>query len=159
MDKDLPEIPVEPIPFAHGLIKFDEALARGRAKVVAIGSSTTAGEGNIPAYPGRLLSFLQNAYPKANIAMLNKGIGGEEAPVELQRFDTDVISENPDLVICAAVRANSRKQYRQRTGGAVDELKVVVRDFDEDSGRSGYDRAGALGVMRKNPDRLVREQG
>jgi hypothetical protein len=31
--------------------------------------------------------------------MLNKGIGGEEAPVELQRFDTDVISENPDLVI------------------------------------------------------------
>ena len=31
--------------------------------------------------------------------MVNKGIGGQEAPVELQRFDTDVIAEKPDLVI------------------------------------------------------------
>ena len=28
-----------------------------------MGSSTTAGEGNITAYPRRLLSFLQNEYP------------------------------------------------------------------------------------------------
>jgi len=26
--------------------------------------------------------------------MVNKGIGGQEAPIELQRFDTDVIAEN-----------------------------------------------------------------
>jgi hypothetical protein len=51
------------------------------------------------------------------------------------------------------------QQYRQRIGGAADELKVVVRNFDEDSRRSGYDRAGALGVMKNNPERLVREQG
>jgi hypothetical protein len=51
------------------------------------------------------------------------------------------------------------QQYRQRIGGAADELNVVVRNFDEDSRRSGYDRAGALGVMKKNPERLVREQG
>ena len=31
--------------------------------------------------------------------MVNKGIGGQEAPVEFQRFDTDVIAEKPDLVI------------------------------------------------------------
>ena len=31
--------------------------------------------------------------------MVNKGIGGEEAPLEFQRFDTDVIAEKPDLVI------------------------------------------------------------
>ena len=31
--------------------------------------------------------------------MVNKGIGGQEAPVEFQRFDTDVIPEKPDLVI------------------------------------------------------------
>jgi hypothetical protein len=47
---------------------------------------------------GGLLSFLQNEYPKANIAMV-KGVGGQEAPIELQRFDTDVIAEKPDLVI------------------------------------------------------------
>lgn len=99
MDGDPSDIPVAPIPFEHGLIHFAQALTRGHAKIVAIGSSTTAGKGNITPYPGRLLSFLQNEYPKANIAMVNKGIGGQEAPIELQRFDTDVIAEKPDLVV------------------------------------------------------------
>jgi len=31
--------------------------------------------------------------------MVNQGIGGQEAPIELERFDTDVIAEKPDLVI------------------------------------------------------------
>jgi lysophospholipase L1-like esterase len=99
MDSDLSKIPVEPIRFEHDLPHFAESLARGRAKIVAIGSSTTAGEGNIEPYPARLLSFLQDRYPKAEIAMVNKGVGGEEAPIELQRFETDVIAEQPDLVI------------------------------------------------------------
>jgi lysophospholipase L1-like esterase len=99
MDSDPSLIPVAPIPFEHGLAHFAQRLAAGQAKIVAIGSSTTAGEGNIPAYPGRLLSFVQNAYLNANIAMVNKGIGGQEAPIELLRFGTDVIAENPDLVI------------------------------------------------------------
>ena len=99
MDRDPSQIPVVPFSFEHGLAHFARSLARGQAKIVAIGSSTTAGEGNIPAYPGRLLSFLQNAYPKANIVMVNKGIGGQEALAELQRFGTDVIAEKPDLVI------------------------------------------------------------
>jgi lysophospholipase L1-like esterase len=99
MDSDPSLIPVAPIPFEHGLAHFAQRLAAGQAKIVAIGSSTTAGEGNIPAYPGRLLSFVQSAYLNANIAMVNKGIGGQEAPIELLRFGTDVIPENPDLVI------------------------------------------------------------
>src|SRR5260221_1848184 len=99
MDSDPSQIPVVPIPFEHGLTGLMQNLARGQGKIVAIGSSTTAGRGNITAYPGRLLSLVQNAYPKANIAMVNKGIGGQEAPIELQRFDTDVIAEKPDLVI------------------------------------------------------------
>ena len=51
------------------------------------------------------------------------------------------------------------QQYRQRLGGAADELSVIVRNFEEDARRSGYDRMSALGVMLKNPERLVREQG
>src|SRR4051794_13419771 len=51
------------------------------------------------------------------------------------------------------------QQYRQRLGGAADELSVIVRNFDEDARRSGYDRTSALGIMLKNPERLVREQG
>jgi lysophospholipase L1-like esterase len=99
MDSDPSQIPVVPIPLEHGLTHFAQGLTRGQAKVVAIGSSSTAGRGDIAAYPGRLLSFLQKEYPKADVAMVNKGIGGQEAPIELQRFDTDVIPEKPDLVI------------------------------------------------------------
>jgi lysophospholipase L1-like esterase len=99
MDSDPSQIPVVPIPFEHGLTHFAQGLTRGQAKIVAIGSSTTAGEGNIKAYPERLLSFLQAEYPNVKITMVNKGISGQEAPVELQRFDTDVIAEKPDLVI------------------------------------------------------------
>jgi lysophospholipase L1-like esterase len=99
MDSDPSRIPVEPIPFEHGLIHFARSLIRGRPKIVAIGSSTTAGEGNIKAYPERLLRLLQVEYPNAKITMVNQGIGGQEAPNELQRFDTDVIAEKPDLVI------------------------------------------------------------
>src|SRR5216683_705588 len=99
MDSDPSQIPVLPIPFVHGLTHFAQSLTSGQAKIVAIGSSTTAGRGDITAYPGRLLSFIQNDYPKTNIAIVNKGISGQEAPIELQRFDSDVIAEKPDLVI------------------------------------------------------------
>ena len=98
MDSDSSQIPVEPIPFEYGLTRFAQSV-RGRAKIVAIGSSSTAGHGGIQPYPERLLSFLQAQYPKAEITMVNRGIGGQEAPLEFQRFDTDVIAEKPDLVI------------------------------------------------------------
>ena len=99
MDSDPPEIPVQPIPFAYGLPHFAQSLIRGKAKIVAIGSSTTAGEGGIQAYPERLLSLLQIDYSNARITVVNEGIGGTEAPSELQRFDADVIAAKPDLVI------------------------------------------------------------
>jgi hypothetical protein len=50
------------------------------------------------------------------------------------------------------------QQYEQRIGGAIDEVSRIVQHFDEDSRRSGYDRAGALSVMSNNAERLVRDQ-
>jgi lysophospholipase L1-like esterase len=98
MDSDPSQIPVVPIPFEHGLTHFAQSL-RGRAKIVAIGSSSTVGRGGIRPYPERLLPLLQAQYPNAKITMVNQGIGGQEAPIEFQRFHTDVIAEKPDLVI------------------------------------------------------------
>ena len=98
MDIDPSQIPVLPIPFGHDLTRFAQSL-QGRAKIVTIGSSSTAGRGDIKPYPERLLSFLQAQYPNAKITMVNQGIRGQEAPLEFQRFDTDVIAEKPDLVI------------------------------------------------------------
>jgi lysophospholipase L1-like esterase len=76
-----------------------QALGRKQARIVAIGSSTTAGEGGIAPYPSRLLSLLRSQYKDVGIDVINRGVGGEEAPVELKRFDRDVIEQKPDLVI------------------------------------------------------------
>jgi hypothetical protein len=49
------------------------------------------------------------------------------------------------------------QQYTQRLGGAIDELDRIVRHFDEDSRRSGYDHPGALALMGRNQEQLVRD--
>jgi hypothetical protein len=51
------------------------------------------------------------------------------------------------------------QQYRQRLGGAIDELGRVVRQFDADAQATGQDRNGALGQLRSNPDRIASLQG
>jgi len=126
MDSDPSRIPVEPIPFEYGLTRFAQSV-RGRAKIVAIGSSSTAGHGGIQPYPERLLSFLQAQYPKAEIAMVNRGIGGQEAPLEFQRFDTDVIAEKPDLVIWQ-VGTNSVWQRPDQNPPSLDETTSAIRE-------------------------------
>ena len=59
-----------------------------------------------------------------------------------------VLSQAPELA----------QQYRQRLGGAVDELGRIITQFDEDSLRSGHDRSSALRLMENNPERLIRDQ-
>jgi hypothetical protein len=50
------------------------------------------------------------------------------------------------------------QQYRQRLGGVIDALAQILTHFDEDAAHSGYDREGALALMTRNPERLVRDQ-
>jgi lysophospholipase L1-like esterase len=71
-------------------------------KIVALGSSSTYGFGaSTPAaaYPSRLAEDLAQRLPDQQITVLNRGISGEEASEMLTRLDTDVIAENPDLVL------------------------------------------------------------
>ena len=71
-------------------------------KIVAIGSSSTSGAGassQAATYPSRLEAELKARLPGLPITVLNKGIGGEEAPQMVARFDADVIEEAPDLVL------------------------------------------------------------
>lgn len=51
------------------------------------------------------------------------------------------------------------QQYRQRLGGAVDELRRVVARFDEDARATGQSRETAVAELRRNPDRLTSLQG
>jgi acyl-CoA thioesterase-1 len=82
------------------------ALRRGDdLVVVAIGSSSTSGVGasdRTHAYPARLETELHRRWPNKRVRVINKGIGGEEAPQMIARFERDVLSHNPDLVIWQA---------------------------------------------------------
>jgi hypothetical protein len=51
------------------------------------------------------------------------------------------------------------QQYTQRLGGAVDELRRVVENFDRDARLEGLDRTGALARMAASPDPLFVRQG
>lgn len=51
------------------------------------------------------------------------------------------------------------QQYRQRIGGAVDELKVVVADFDRDAAASQMTRDEALGKLAASQDPFARDRG
>jgi hypothetical protein len=94
------EIPVKPMPFRHGMPRLAGRLAGvGAIKVAALGSSTFAGEGGIVPMPQRLETALRAYYPGRNFDVLNRGVGGEEAPVELRRMQSDVIDERPSVVI------------------------------------------------------------
>lgn len=47
------------------------------------------------------------------------------------------------------------QQYRQRIGGAIDELRRVVARFDADAAAVQQTRETALSTLQANPDRLV----
>jgi lysophospholipase L1-like esterase len=70
--------------------------------IVAFGSSSTQGWGSSSpdfAYPSRLLAQLKKQYPSADITVINRGKGGEDAPEMMKRLQTAVLDANPDLVI------------------------------------------------------------
>ena len=80
----------------------EHIAASAPIKIVAIGSSSTAGAGASSAaasYPSRLSDELNRLLPGRSITVLNRGVGGEEISQMLARFPEQVIRENPDLVL------------------------------------------------------------
>lgn len=128
MASESSQIPVLPVPFRHPLKKFAKSLqGAGPVKVVAIGSSTTAGEGGIVAYPYRLEALLRESYSKPMIDVLNRGIGGQEAPAERDRFDWDVFAEQPSLVIWQ-VGTNCVWQPADQHPPSFEDTTAAIRD-------------------------------
>ena len=70
--------------------------------IIAFGSSSTQGYGSSApefTYPNRLAAQLRRQYPSADITVLNRGKGGEDAPEMMKRLQTEVIDMHPDMVI------------------------------------------------------------
>jgi acyl-CoA thioesterase-1 len=75
--------------------------ARLPIRIIAIGSSSTAGAGaSSPdaSYPSRLAADLRERFPDHEITVVNQGVNGEEAREMVARFDA-LIAEQPDLVL------------------------------------------------------------
>ncbi|GAN77414.1 SGNH/GDSL hydrolase family protein [Acidisphaera rubrifaciens] len=73
-----------------------------QAVIVAFGSSSTQGwmaSDAAHTYPAVLQRLLSRALPATHLAVINRGIGGQDAAEELARLDQDVIALRPQLVI------------------------------------------------------------
>ena len=90
----------ELVNFKYPLPHLKAALQRRRRiKIVAIGSSSTAGVAPVAPYPPRLEMLMRPKFAGRLIDVVNRGVGGQEAPDELLRFQSDVFDEAPALVI------------------------------------------------------------
>lgn len=120
-----------PVPLPHKLT------------IVAFGSSSTQGVGASRqdlAYPAQLETLLVKAMPPhAEVKVLNRGIGGEDADDMAKRLDSDVIARCPDLVIWQT--------------GSNDPMRHVPLDRFERETREGIAamRAAGIEVMLMEP--------
>lgn len=104
--------------------------------VVAVGSSSTAGARATDiahAYPAVLQAELEKALPGAHIAVLNRGVGGQDAVEMLARLQRDVVAVTPTLVIWqvganGAMRGMDPDVFKQLVGSGVHRLDAAGVD-------------------------------
>lgn len=88
-----------PIELPHLRSAIDHGI---EGVIIALGSSSTQGAmASDPAhsYPAVLQQALSTGLPQAHFAVINRGIGGQDAAEELVRLDADVLAVHPQLVI------------------------------------------------------------
>ena len=95
--------PRPPVAAGLQLPRLRAVLNAGKEGViVALGSSSTEGVAASSAartYPAILQAELARLLPNSHIAVVNRGIGGQDAAAEEARLDTDVMAVRPQLVI------------------------------------------------------------
>jgi acyl-CoA thioesterase-1 len=139
------------------------------AVVVTLGSSSTEGiMASDPAhsYPAALQAALERALPRIHIAVLNRGVGGQDAPEELTRIQADAIAVHPQLVIWqvganGALRNANPDEFRRMVTEGVTRLQeagidVILMD-NQHSPR--IDAAPEHGVLNAVLAEVAKETG
>jgi acyl-CoA thioesterase-1 len=107
------------------------AMAEGHQGIIAaLGSSSTEGLGASRlsrSYPAALQAELSAALPGWHVAVINRGIAGQDAPRELERLEADVIALRPQLAIWqvganAALRDADPEAFRRLVLAGVERL-------------------------------------
>ena len=106
------------------------------ALIVALGSSSTAGvmaSDTAHTYPAALQAALTDALPHTHFIVLNRGIGGQDAPEELARLQADVLAVRPHLVIWqvganGAIRGADPVEFGRLVAGGVQRMSQAGID-------------------------------
>jgi acyl-CoA thioesterase-1 len=95
-----PDLPIPRLPHTKAALATNQPII-----IVALGSSSTRGWMAIDvghSYPAMLQRYLNDNVPHISAALINRGVGGQDAPEELARLDADVLAARPQLVIWQA---------------------------------------------------------
>lgn len=130
-----------PCPAAHVaplvLPRVKEALDHNsELTIVAFGSSSTQGwhSSNIAqSYPAVLQAELSAALPMAHVAVINRGIGGQDASEMVPRIEADVLDVRPTLVIWqvganGAIKDRDPDLFRRLVIDGVQKMKDAAID-------------------------------
>jgi lysophospholipase L1-like esterase len=126
-----PQLPAMHLPHLRASL-----AARAEGVIVALGSSSTEGVmASDPghSYPAILQADLAALWPAAHIAVINRGVGGQDAPEELARMQADAIAVRPQLVIWqvganGAMRDASPDVFRSMVAEGVAHLRAAGID-------------------------------
>jgi acyl-CoA thioesterase-1 len=131
-------IPSDYASFELPLRRTARQLAAGKPiKIVAIGSSSTAGAGASQpynSYPSRLAAELTREFVDHDFSVLNRGVNGDTATDMLARFERGVIAEKPDLVLWqvgtnSLLRGDPIAPHRSLLHGGIVRLKATGADI------------------------------
>jgi acyl-CoA thioesterase-1 len=131
-------IPSDYASFDLPLRRTARQLAAGKPiKIVAIGSSSTAGAGASQpynSYPSRLAAELAREFVDHDFSVLNRGVNGDTATDMLARFEGGVIAEKPDLVLWqvgtnSLLRGDPIAPHRSLLHGGIVRLKATGADI------------------------------
>ena len=126
-----PDLPVPHLPHTRVALATNQPVF-----VVALGSSSTRGwmatdVGH--SYPAMLQRYLNDNVPHLSAAVINRGVGGQDAPEELARLDADVLAIRPQLVIWqaganGAIRDASPASFKRLMQEGIGKLKTAGAD-------------------------------
>jgi lysophospholipase L1-like esterase len=139
-------------------------LAAGQPVViVAFGSSSTAGYGTTSpefTYPNRLAAQLRRRYPTADITVVNRGQGGEDAPEMMKRLQTSVLDMKPDLVIWqVGTNAVLRNLDPSETAGLVEDGVARIQAAGADLVLVDPQYSPAVNAKAESASRMVQLLG
>lgn len=115
--------------------KLLHALEKGEeVKIVVVGGASTLGRAageSEKSWPARLGSYLSHAYPAATINVINKSVARSTAHDFVQKFDTDIATLAPNMVIWETgvsdmVRGTNLEDFRRSLHSGIKHMRMSI---------------------------------